>query len=130
MRSPNAKRRFELYRRLLGNVPGVTLTPDVQGVQKSYQYCAVRIDEERSAVRATPSTMSCQKYNVFSRKYLLPLCSDYPCYRHLPSADPPECRWPGRRRAGAVPADLRFAADRRRSKRICEIVATLQVGAV
>jgi dTDP-4-amino-4,6-dideoxygalactose transaminase len=26
--------------------------------------------------------------NVFTRKYFYPLCSDYPCYRHLASASP------------------------------------------
>ena len=27
-------------------------------------------------------------YNVFARKYFYTLCSDYACYRGLPSADP------------------------------------------
>ena len=27
-----------------------------------------------------------RNYNVFTRKYFYPLCSDFACYRHLPSA--------------------------------------------
>ena len=29
-----------------------------------------------------------KKYNVFARRYFFPLCSDYSCYRMLPSAHP------------------------------------------
>jgi dTDP-4-amino-4,6-dideoxygalactose transaminase len=29
-----------------------------------------------------------KQYNVFTRKYFYPLCSNYTCYRQLPSSDP------------------------------------------
>ena len=29
-----------------------------------------------------------KRFNIITRKYFYPLCSDYDCYRHLPSADP------------------------------------------
>ena len=76
------------YRQRLGGVPGLTLTPELAGVDSSYQYCAVRIDaavfgQSRDAVH-----QGLKAFNVFARKYFYPLCSDYDCYRGLPSADP------------------------------------------
>jgi dTDP-4-amino-4,6-dideoxygalactose transaminase len=29
-----------------------------------------------------------KQYNVMTRKYFYPLCSEYDCYRHLPSSHP------------------------------------------
>src|SRR5918993_1272346 len=74
------------YRARLEGVPGLTLLPQLPGVTDSRQYFVVRIDEagfgrSRDAVHAELKTM-----NVMTRKYFYPLCSDYPCYRDLPSA--------------------------------------------
>ena len=124
------KTLFELYRRLLGNVAGVTMMPDVHGVQKSYQYCAIRIDEEQFGCSRDAVHQELQKYNVISRKYFFPLCSDYPCYRHLPSADP--VRLPLARKAAqqVLCLPLYGSLDPAVVEGICEIVATFRVGAV
>jgi dTDP-4-amino-4,6-dideoxygalactose transaminase len=83
-----AKRRAidALYRELLGAVPGITVLPVLQGVASSYQYFAVRIDEPTFGCSRDGLQIELQKYNVFTRKYFYPLCSDYPCYADLPSA--------------------------------------------
>ena len=83
-----AKRKtlLELYRRLLGAIPGLSVMTEPAGVGSSCQYCAIRVDEKRFGRSRDQVHRELQKHNVISRKYFFPLCSDYPCYRDLPSA--------------------------------------------
>jgi len=84
------KRRIltEAYRQLLQDVPGLTFVPVPNGVKSNYQYFPVRIDAERFGCSRDSVYDRFKQFNVFTRKYFFPLCSDYPCYRHLPSAAP------------------------------------------
>jgi dTDP-4-amino-4,6-dideoxygalactose transaminase len=77
-----------IYQERLGGVRGLTLMPELPGVENSYQYCAVRIDGSRFDQSRDEVHQTLKTYNVFARKYFYPLCSDYDCYRDLPSADP------------------------------------------
>jgi len=77
-----------IYQERLGGVRGLTLMPELPGVENSYQYCAVRIDGSRFGRSRDEVQQTLKTYNVFARKYFYPLCSDYDCYRDLPSADP------------------------------------------
>jgi dTDP-4-amino-4,6-dideoxygalactose transaminase len=77
-----------IYRQRLGGVPGLAFMPDIPGVESSYQYCAVRIDGREFGQSRDEVQEALKTYNVFARKYFYPLCSDYDCYRHLPSAEP------------------------------------------
>jgi dTDP-4-amino-4,6-dideoxygalactose transaminase len=79
---------FAIYRQRLGGVRGLTLMPELPGVESSYQYCAVLIDGSRFGQSRDEVQQTLKAYNVFARKYFYPLCSDYDCYRDLPSADP------------------------------------------
>ncbi len=82
------KALLQLYRRTLGAVDGVTMMEEPPGVESSYQYCAIRIDEARFGCSRDDVHRELMNHNVISRKYFFPLCSDYACYRDLPSADP------------------------------------------
>ena len=57
-------------------------------VRNSYQYFVIRIEQERFGISRDEVCNKLREYNVYARKYFYPLCSDYPCYRNLPSADP------------------------------------------
>jgi dTDP-4-amino-4,6-dideoxygalactose transaminase len=126
-----AKRKalVTLYRRLLGSVPGITMIADLPGVQSSAQYCVVLIDEGRFGCSRDDVHRELQRHNVISRKYFFPLCSDYSCYRHLPSADP--ARLPVARKAAqqVLCLPLYGSLDPVIVEGICEIVATVQAGA-
>ena len=78
----------QTYIENLKDIPGIKLMPDLPGVRSSYQYFAVRIDEEEFGRSRDYVYEELKKYNVFARKYFHPLCSNFICYRHLPSADP------------------------------------------
>lgn len=85
-----ARRRNVLhaYRARLADVPGITLMPDIAGLESSCQYCVIRIDAAMFGRSRDEVQDELKKYNVFTRKYFYPLCSDYSSYRHLPSAAP------------------------------------------
>ena len=71
----------------LNDIPGIKLMPDLPGVRSSYQYFAIRIDEEEFGRSRDYVYEELKKYNVYARKYFHPLCSNFECYRHLPSAN-------------------------------------------
>jgi dTDP-4-amino-4,6-dideoxygalactose transaminase len=60
--------------------------PEFAGVKNSYQYFVIRIDETLFGKSRDYVHHKLQDYNVFTRKYFYPLCSDYTCYKHLPSS--------------------------------------------
>jgi dTDP-4-amino-4,6-dideoxygalactose transaminase len=84
-----AKRRkiVNTYTENLAGVPGIKVFEIPAGVQRSYQYFVIRISAEFGRSRDEVYA-EFKKYNVFTRKYFYPLCSDYSCYRYLPSSDP------------------------------------------
>lgn len=82
------KKLSSRYREFLQDIAGLTcLDNEKPGIRNSYQYFVVRIDEEVFGFSRDYVCDELKKYNVFSRKYFYPLCSDYACYQDLPSAD-------------------------------------------
>jgi dTDP-4-amino-4,6-dideoxygalactose transaminase len=77
----------DTYRKCLRNIPGITLLPEHQNWKNSYQYFAIKIDENLFGYSRNYIYEQFKKYNVFARKYFYPLCSNFPCYKHLPSAN-------------------------------------------
>lgn len=78
----------ERYRARLTGVEGLTLLPRLFGVTDSYQYFVVRIDAAAFGRSRDEVQERLKADNVLTRKYFFPLCSDYPCYRDLPSSAP------------------------------------------
>ena len=74
------------YRERLGGMPGLTLISEPGGVESSCQYFVVRIDSKAFGCSRDVVQERLTHYNVFARKYFYPLCSDYACYRDLPTA--------------------------------------------
>ena len=123
------KALLQLYRQALGAVAGITMMTEPGGVESSCQYCAIRIDESRFGCSRDAVHQVLMAHNVVSRKYFYPLCSDYACYRDLPSADPaglPTARMAAKQVLclplyGSLPPDD--------VRRICEIITHCQGGA-
>lgn len=81
---------LSVYREMLGGIEGITIVnynDDIQlKIKPSYQYFVIRIDEGTFGQSRDYVYNEYKKYNVFTRKYFYPLCSDYACYRALPSS--------------------------------------------
>jgi dTDP-4-amino-4,6-dideoxygalactose transaminase len=75
-----------IYRKRLAQLDGVSVPKMPCGAENSYQYFPIRI--EGRGVSRDDLYDGLRRFNVFARKYFYPLCSDYSCYRMLPSAHP------------------------------------------
>jgi dTDP-4-amino-4,6-dideoxygalactose transaminase len=82
------RRVREIYERELGGMAGLRIVRDDVSTKQSYQYLPIIVDEQEFGCSRDYLYERLQEYNVFSRKYFYPLCSDYTCYRQLPSSSP------------------------------------------
>jgi dTDP-4-amino-4,6-dideoxygalactose transaminase len=80
------KHLTEIYRRRLKDIAGITCMKDTPSVKGNYQCFVIRINEKRFGRSRDAVHEGLKKYNVHARKYYSPLCSDYTCYRQLPSS--------------------------------------------
>ena len=77
----------EVYNSELADVEGIKLMPKVaDDVKLNYQYYVIRIDKKLFGKSRDEVYDEFKKYNVYTRKYFHPLCSEFTCYRQLNSA--------------------------------------------
>ena len=90
IKTESEKRRkiTDTYNKCLCDINGILLNELPNNVTNSYQYYVIRIDQDKFGISRDELYERLKEYNIFSRKYFYPLCSDYACYRQLPSADP------------------------------------------
>lgn len=77
-----------LYREELKDIPGITLLDIPPDVEPNYAYFPILIDETKYGMSRDELYTALKAFNVFTRKYFYPLCSHFPCYSSLPSANP------------------------------------------
>ena len=77
-----------VYQSRLSGFSGVTSMPKPPNVILSDQYFVIRIAESQAGVSRDVLWAALKQFNVFTRRYFAPLCSEYPHYKSLPTADP------------------------------------------
>ena len=77
-----------VYAERLNALPGVRLLRMPANATESQQYLVIRVQAEQAGCSRDDLYLRLKRFNIITRKYFYPLCSDYDCYRHLPSADP------------------------------------------
>ena len=82
------KQLYGVYVRELTDIEGVQFNILHSNVKSNYQYFVIRIDPVKFGMSRDLLYDTLKTYNVFARKYFFPLCSNYPCYRSIPSASP------------------------------------------
>lgn len=82
------KELVSAYQSSLKDVEGISYLTPLPNVKSNYQYFVIRINQRLFGRSRDYVYSRFKQYNVFTRKYFCPLCSDFPCYRHLPSAVP------------------------------------------
>lgn len=84
------KNLLDTYKKCLKGVEGICFCSsaydNAPDIKSSYQYLVIRIDEKLFGKSRDYVYEEFKKYNIFTRKYFYPLCSDYTCYRQLPSS--------------------------------------------
>lgn len=81
------KELVDVYRSRLKDIEGISFQKDMIGMRYNNACFVIRIDEEKFGKSRDCIYSEYKKYNVFTRKYYSPLCSEYPHYRNLPSSD-------------------------------------------
>lgn len=74
------------YHYFLKDVEGIDFVERHSSITPSLQYCVIRINKNRFGICRDELHQKLKEFNVLTRKYFYPLCSNYPCYSHLPSA--------------------------------------------
>jgi dTDP-4-amino-4,6-dideoxygalactose transaminase len=77
-----------VYRDRLSGIEGLTTFDLPSNVESSQQYFIIRINPSISVVSRDVLYERLKEFNIFSRKYFYPLCSEYSCYRSLSSSTP------------------------------------------
>lgn len=70
------------YRENLKNIEGIRYLNDVEGVKHNYAYFPILIDESRFGMNRDCLYERLKEYNIFTRKYFYPLCTDFDCYNY------------------------------------------------
>ena len=116
----------EIYYQLLGNIEGITLRNLPDNIQSSHQYFVIRIDQAKFGRSRDEVYALLKEYNVIARKYFYPLCSDYPGYRHIPSAAPANLPVANKVVKECLCLPFYGGLDLSSATKICEIVKTLK----
>jgi len=74
------------YQQLLDNIEGINVIGIKDQCNSSYQYFAVLVDSKLYGKNRDELYSYLKEYNVYSRKYFYPLCSNYLSYKELPSS--------------------------------------------
>ncbi len=72
-----------IYRNILKGIGGIKFNRDIPGVVHNYSYFVIRINKGEYGLTRDEVYEELKKYNVFSRRYFYPLCSNFKCYGSL-----------------------------------------------
>ena len=75
----------KLYKSLLKNIKNIRIPEMPDNTTDSLQYFPIIIEENFPLTRNQVYN-ELKKYNIFTRKYFYPICSDYPAYKDLKSS--------------------------------------------
>jgi dTDP-4-amino-4,6-dideoxygalactose transaminase len=76
-----------IYVKKLSGLGGVQIVTNRQKGRESLQYFVIRIDAKKFGLSRDQVYNEFLGFNVFTRKYFYPLCSDYPYFKYLPSSN-------------------------------------------
>lgn len=82
----------EVYESNLKGINGIRIVTDLEEEKNSLQYFVIAINEENYGKSRDWVHEELKKYNIYTRKYFYPLCSDFDWYKHLESAQ--ACKLP------------------------------------
>jgi dTDP-4-amino-4,6-dideoxygalactose transaminase len=112
-----------IYCEKLRDIDGVSLPTIRPGAESSYQYFPIRIEGKHATRDEVYDGL--RRFNVFARKYFYPLCSDYGCYRTLPSAHPSSLPVAHKVASEVLCQPFYGALDEGTVTRICDIIRYL-----
>jgi dTDP-4-amino-4,6-dideoxygalactose transaminase len=119
------KRIYEIYRKRLNDVPGITFSPDPEpNVKYNYSYVPVLIDEKKFGISRNASYEKLKEYNVFARRYFYPLLTDFACYQSVVVPRPMNVARRVSEQVMTLPTYCDLGEDE--VNKICDIIVNIQ----
>jgi len=82
-------RIYDIYKEVLTGVAGLEMVKIPDAVtRRSLQYMPVLVRKSEARLSRNELHTALKEYNIITRKYFHPLCTQYDCYKDLPSAAP------------------------------------------
>ena len=75
----------KIYENELKDIEGINILTKLNGKESSYQYFVIEVDDIKYGISRDKLHEKLKKYNIFTRKYFYPLCSEFEWYKTLPS---------------------------------------------
>jgi dTDP-4-amino-4,6-dideoxygalactose transaminase len=111
-----------IYRKRLKSIPGIDFREDTPDVKHNYYNFVITVNEEEFGINRDELYISLKKYNVFTRKYFYPLCSQLQCYKQLPSSSAANLPVAEKIARRVLSLPLYGILDEKDIHRICDIV--------
>ena len=77
-----------IYRQRLSQIPGIGFRIEMPGVKHNYYNFVITVDQSSFGISRDDLYNNLKDYNIFTRKYFYPLCSQFQCYKQYPSSSP------------------------------------------
>lgn len=77
------KKIAEHYRKRLLEIEGIRYLDVLDGIKYNYAYFPILVNEELYGITRDELHERLKKFNIFTRKYFYPLCTDFECYKGI-----------------------------------------------
>ena len=77
-----------IYRDRLSEIPGINFRTDMQGVKHNYYNFVITVQQNEFGISRDELYDNLKAFNIFTRKYFYPLCSQFQCYKQNHSSSP------------------------------------------
>lgn len=75
-----------IYRDRLSDIPGISFRTEMPNVKHNYYNFVVTVDQDKFGISRDELYHALKQYNIFTRRYFYPLCSQFQCYKNYPSS--------------------------------------------
>lgn len=122
------KRRIikEVYRENLKSLSGIEIVEMPGNVTDSMGYFVIRIHKDIFGLSRNEVYDKLKEYNVFTRKYFYPLCSEYECYKNLPSSKEENLPVANKVKNEVLCLPFYGAMGKETVQRICELIKSIR----
>ena len=70
-----------IYQEKLKDIEGISYLNENKDIKYNYQYFPILVDNEKFSLNRDQVYKALKKYNIFTRKYFYPLCTDYKYFK-------------------------------------------------
>jgi dTDP-4-amino-4,6-dideoxygalactose transaminase len=118
----------EVYRTGLAGLEGMSCFALPAAVRHAQSYFVIRVDDAACPIDRDGLHEALKEFNVFTRRYFYPLCSEYPFYRNRLSSRPENLRVAGRASREVLCLPLFGALGVESGERICSMIRYVVTG--